>query len=343
MSEPREPIAPRFRVANESGPLVVENPELRRLVSAARAVPTPAVAVEPEQLHAAWKARRDRRRTVIGGLMAAAAVVALGIGVALRPSSPTADSPESIVRGETDRPMSVPAAGDAASAPRPIAIEPSAGGETRPARLAATVSVRLEGGFGGGSAAMLGLDESEPEVVDARRVRLPAGSWAVENIDPQPVRVDVPDGHFVLHRGVLRVEIAADVTSAASVEGQVERYDREGRPVTLTEIHHVEDAPVEPTADELAARAEAQWGAGRRSAAIATLRRLARRHPTAGVTATALLDLGRLLEQEGQPDDARCAYAVFLQRWPGHALAGDVRKAKAALGQGPKCRGLRAR
>ncbi|MCA9661186.1 MAG: hypothetical protein KC486_22790, partial [Myxococcales bacterium] len=56
-----------------------------------------------------------------------------------------------------------------------------------------------------------------------------------------------------------------------------------------------------------------------------------------------LLDLGRLQRAEGDVDAARCAYQLYLDRYPKGALVAEVERALARLGDGPQCRGLRPR
>lgn len=94
-------------------------------------------------------------------------------------------------------------------------------------------------------------------------------------------------------------------------------------------------------ADELARRAEKAMAARRRDEAIALLTTLVRRFPKAPAAKAALLDLGRLLRDDGRPDHARCAYRLLVDRWPSEAKAPEITRVLASLGDGPECRGLK--
>lgn len=101
--------------------------------------------------------------------------------------------------------------------------------------------------------------------------------------------------------------------------------------------------PTEPVldADELARRAEKAMAARRGDEAIALLTTLVRRFPRAPAAKAALLDLGRLLRDDGRPDEARCAYRLLVARWPSEAKAPEITRVLASLGDGPECRGLK--
>lgn len=102
-------------------------------------------------------------------------------------------------------------------------------------------------------------------------------------------------------------------------------------------------ATPQPSASELARQAEDAMIDHRRKDAIELLTQLVRRYPSHAAARTALLDLGRLLREGGRADEARCAYRLFVARWPGDSTRADVDRALASLGDGPACRGLRPR
>jgi hypothetical protein len=125
-------------------------------------------------------------------------------------------------------------------------------------------------------------------------------------------------------------------------------------PAIETPAPAVVQAPVElpPEADdpkaataldaaELARRAEKAMAARQRDEAITLLSMLVRRFPKAPQAKAALLDLGRLLRDDGRPDHARCAYRLLVDRWPSEAKAPEVTRVLASLGEGPACRGLK--
>jgi Flp pilus assembly protein TadD len=94
----------------------------------------------------------------------------------------------------------------------------------------------------------------------------------------------------------------------------------------------------------LARRAEALLTAGQRDRAIAVLTQITRLHAHEPAARAALLDLAPLLKAAGRVDEARCAYRLYLERYPGKAQLGDdVRKALDRLGDGPACNGLSPR
>lgn len=80
--------------------------------------------------------------------------------------------------------------------------------------------------------------------------------------------------------------------------------------------------------------------AGKREQAVEIYRQLARKHPRASQTRTAVLDLARLLGADEHMDEARCAYQLYLQRWPESSVRGEVESRLERLGDGPGCRGL---
>lgn len=314
----------------EPDEVAVHHPALQQLVEAVRAQPAPRVGLEPEALHAAWKEHRDRRRTRWGVGLAAAAV-ALLVSRALLSSSPEPDRSTTEAGGMAEASSPDPSS----HSPTPSAPEASAPtadrhDEPAPPRLAAAVEV-----------APLGSTTGLPEVLGEHRLGLRQGHWSIDSKAPELVTVELPDGTLELRGGHVRVEIAADVSRVEVVRDEVLRLRADGSPAVETPASPT--ASPGPSADALAQQAEEQLAAGRRGQAIETLRKLVTRHPRSAAARSGLIDLGRLLERAGQTDRARCAYALFLERWPGHALGGDVARAHRALGEGPACRGLRPR
>ncbi len=104
----------------------------------------------------------------------------------------------------------------------------------------------------------------------------------------------------------------------------------------------LDPADADPRA--LVRRADSLRAAGQPAAAAALLRRVVQQHPDDPLARGALLDLAHLLKQLARPDEARCAYRLYLDRHPDAPhLAGDVEKALARLGPGPACDGLTPR
>ncbi|MCA9710175.1 MAG: tetratricopeptide repeat protein, partial [Myxococcales bacterium] len=183
--------------------------------------------------------------------------------------------------------------------------------------------------------------EASPQLLGPDRLRLPPGRWSVETEAGRRAEVVLPDRTLELHGAHIHVEVAGDVARVEVLRGEVTEHHA-ADPARL-------EAPAEPAesrrapldADALAREAEVHLAAGRRGEAIKSLRRLVTRFPRSAAAQAGLIDLGRLLEREGQADRARCAYALFLERWPSHSLRGDVASAQRALGPGPACDGLR--
>lgn len=95
---------------------------------------------------------------------------------------------------------------------------------------------------------------------------------------------------------------------------------------------------------DLVRRADSLRSAGQPTAAATLLRRVVTDHPSDPLARGALLDLADLQKQLARPDEARCAYRLYLTRYPGAPhLASDVEKALARLGPGPTCDGLTPR
>jgi len=317
------PLGPRPDMNEEA----VHHPELRALVHAARGQVAPTVGIAPEALHAAWRQRRTRRRALVAGGVAAAALLAVAAGNLLPSPEPDRGTPDSrsVVKLVPSQEPTVEAS-DHTAEPRPAA----------PPRLEEAIEL-----------AALGEITTPAEILGPHRLRVHQGRWSIDSRSPSPVRVDLPDGRLELRGAHVHVEVAGDVSRMEVLRAEVVRFDVQGRRVPEVEP----PAPPEPrrtspnaaTADDLAREAEAQMAAGSQRQAIATLRKLVTLHPRSAAARSGLIDLGRLLEGAGQTDEARCAYALFLQRFAGHALGGDVAKAQRALGEGPACRGLRPR
>lgn len=121
-------------------------------------------------------------------------------------------------------------------------------------------------------------------------------------------------------------EPPADESSVPAVEP--ERADPDSPPAKR---------PLGPSA--LARRADRYLATGDRERAIETWKALVTRYPKASTARGALLDLGRAYRASGQRAKARCAYKLFLKRWPYSQLRTEVERALDDLGDGP-CRGL---
>lgn len=307
----------------------VRNPQLRALVDAARAEPTPALRVDAQAVYAGWQQRRtgQRRGLAVGLAVAAAVLLAFGV-VELRGARQETETP--VAAGSESPVPPAPSTRGAAPAPAPDVVAPHEPEPSVAPALASTIHV-----------SPLEATAGTPEVLGPRELRLPAGSWSIDSEEPEPVEVVLPDGALQLRGGSVHVQVAGDVAHVQVLRDEVLRVDSTGRWTTLRA--RPEPATAGPSPAELAREAEELMAAGDRAGAIRALRRLVTRHGRSAAAQAGLIDLGRLLKASGQPDEARCAYGLFLARWPGHALAGDVTRAREALGDGPVCDGLRPR
>lgn len=325
----------RFRPRADEA--AVDHPRLVALVKAARAQPTPTVGVRAEAIHEGWQRRRAALRHGVGLGMAAAAAAVLAVS-ALSPwlEGPRPEAP--VARHEV--PVARPDVGVDPQVDPPVPSKeraPAAPTRPEPPTLAAAVVVEA-----------LGPSRTEPLVLDPRRVRLSEGQWSIDNGAPEPLIVELPDGPLELRGGSIHVEVAGDVARVEVRRGEVVRLEADGRrralPITDPAAPEGRPSPsTRPTAADLAREAEQRMAAGDREGAIRSLRRLVTQHGRSAAAQAGLIDLGRLLKAAGREAEARCAYAMFLQRWPAHALAGDVTRAQRALGDGPACDGLRPR
>ncbi|MFV8750966.1 tetratricopeptide repeat protein [Nannocystaceae bacterium ST9] len=306
-------------------------PALRAFVEAARAQPIAPTRLSAHEVQRAWAADRRERKTerkllAVGvsiGLAAAALVGLITTSLGAWIDGPS--EPDEIASSvEPDSPSSI---------------------ETPPvASLDPAIRVR--------SAA----DES-PRVLGPWSIALERGHHEIA-VEPSPghaLRIDLPDARalelvhgaltldFVERGAVVRLE--SGIAAWIEVDGTrtqiaVERIELD----TATSEAEVEAEPTprssEPSASELARAAERQLLAGSRADAIATLRKLVRKYPRTPQARTALMDLAAQERLAGSPDRARCAYQLYLERWPHSEVRSEIDKQLAKLGQGPACRGL---
>lgn len=298
----------------------VTSPELRRLVDAARAAGPPRVRVTADAVLAGLEVRRrGQTRALLGLAVAAAAVVAL---VAARPWV----SHETAPIGHVAQTMP-----DEPSTGAPPLSPPT------PPALAAAARVLAE-------------DGPPPRVLGPWELELPPGRYAVA-VEPHPgadlLRVRAAGGVVEVSHGRVQITVAGAHAEVALVTGVATWVAADGARTALVPADVPADsqpaAPVDGPA-ELARRAEDLLAAGRRDAAAAVLRQLVTAHPTSPQARSGLLDLAGLLKTDGRTDEARCAYSLYLARYPGkEQLADEVRRALDRLGDGPACRGLRPR
>jgi hypothetical protein len=302
-------MTPDIRPPDRDEP-AVRSPELLRFVAAAKAATPPATRATADAVFAGFEARRrSHRRVGIGLAVAAAAVLAL---VWARPSFM---SQRTGPKGPVDSTL---AAATAPNVPE----------------LASAVRVTVAEG-------------PAPAVRGAWELELAPGRYELEVAEhpgPELLRARTPSGHLELSHGFVTLIVAGDRTEAVLRTGVARWVAGDGTRQELSPP--VPADSIDPNAGpaELARRADALLAEGRRDAAIRVLDRLVTGFPADPAARTALLDLGRLLRSEQRTDEARCAHALYLERYPGKAqLADEVAEALARLGPGPACDGLRPR
>jgi hypothetical protein len=200
-------------------------------------------------------------------------------------------------------------------------------------------------------------------------VRLAPGRYDLEvdeHAGSEVLRASSPGGTVELQYGRVEIVVAASATTATLREGVATWVAPDGTrsalipPVAaLTPGDPALDPPAEDPADVadgpsaipgqpdvrlLARRADELLTAGKRGPAIKVLTQIVTQYRNSPAARGALLDLAPLLKADGRVDEARCAYRLYLDRYPGKPqLAEDVEKALARLGDGPACKGLKPR
>ncbi|PRQ05728.1 tetratricopeptide repeat protein [Enhygromyxa salina] len=166
----------------------------------------------------------------------------------------------------------------------------------------------------------------------------------VEASPGRALRVSLPGLELEVAEGSATIEVVQR-TAAVKLHNGVAAWISEDGERTVLSVEHIElhasaGAPSDPTATQLAREAELLLAAGKPDKAASVLRRLVSSYPRASQTRTGLLDLARLLRNAKRTDEARCAYELYLQRWPDSAVENEVRASLARLDPGRPCRGL---
>ena len=315
MSEPRDTPQP-----------LATRPELRAFVAAAREQPIVGTAVTSDRVLQTWQLRRRRRRTglAIAGSFAAAA--ALLLAFAIPAMSETSSSELASDESSSDRVEHHDAEASTAAEPADTKLAAQQ-------RLASAVRIQS-------SAAV--------EVRGPWSIALSEGNYELE-VDAQEghhLQITIDDRNLELLHGHASVDVNEDGVAAVRLHTGVAAWVDEDGTRSQISVEHSEllrepdTTPSKPSAAALARRAESLLADGRRDEAIASLEQLVRQYPKASHSRTALLDLGRLLRNAGEKDRARCAYDLYLQRWPDSSLQAEVQTQLDALGAGPSCSGL---
>lgn len=304
---------------------------LRRYVEAAREQPIVGTCVTAEAVAAGLEHQRQRsqtRRTVLlsGVLAVAASLVAVGLLWPLLSSDAESDDRAALDQRESDAELA-------------DSSEPSSPTLASAVRVRSTASI---------------------EVRDAWSIVLGDGSHELE-VDALPdhaLAIELPERNIELVHGHMTIEVVEGVAAVRLHTGVAAWIDEHGERTSISvdriqldhgldHDHGLEPAPSEPTgsdtarsAAELARDAELLLESGKREQAIEIYRQLIRKHPRASQTRAATLDLARLLRTTGRTDEARCAYRLYLERWPDSSVRAEVESQLTRLGKGPACRGL---
>lgn len=307
----------------------VSNPQLSVLVELARSQSLSRRKPDFEAIHAAvlaaHKARR-RRMSAYVGLAIAAALAAL---VLVRLDLFRGDQSLSISTGTNGHVAQDMRSGPAETATVPATPAPSL---TAAARVTADTTAT-----------------PSPTVLGTWEVALAPGRYSVE-VDEHPgaeaLQLHAQGGVLELHHGRVLMIVGASHTEVALQQGVGVWVASDGRREPLlaageTPSTALADAAA-PDVSALARRAEELLTAGKRDAAIKQLGQIVTEYPQHPTARAALLDLAPLLGAAGRVDESRCAYRLYLDRYPGkQQLADQVAKALTRLGEGPDCRGLK--
>ncbi len=295
------------------------HPQLAALVRAAQRQPEPPVSVRFEDVQRAASRRWQR-----GAVALALAAGLAGLFVwAMREGDPGSTAS----RGE----VTEVARAQLLDEPGPFvpdAQPPTARPEPNPTTVALTGEARLE---------VLEQDAGlvVPEVVDGLPTLLSPGRYSI--------RTGADALELPLGARVLEIQAASEVV--VDVGAEHVRFEVVHGRASWQRAENADEPAAKakgPSAKQLQAQAESALIRGDRTEAIATLRTLVRKHPRSAASKAGLIDLARLEKAAGRMGRARCAYALFLERFPADARAPSVRTAAEPLGPA-QCRGLEPR
>ncbi len=296
------------------------NPGLAALVEHARAQPDPVLTVTFEDVRAA---ERYKPRTWV----AAAAVGLAAIGLAVLALSGGGTTAGRLAAVDEPVDSAVVGVGVASS----VGVrEPGlvASAATDPPGPSEPVEMLLDNG-----ATVVAHGDGKATATGPHSATLSAGRFQVVTPGGK--------GEVTLHAFEQVLEVAADSAVTLVVQPERTHYTVERGQVRRGSLPPAVEPTEVVTAGELAKRAESQMTAGRPGAAIRTLSTLVQIHPRTGAARAGLLDLARLRKKQGDLARARCAYRLYLQRWPGSSQRTDVERALARLGESGRCQGLR--
>ncbi len=193
--------------------------------------------------------------------------------------------------------------------------------------------------------------ERGTDAPERQRVSLGEGSHQVEVTrepgEPAvPLYIELPGRTLELVEGRASIEVSGDEVAVRLHTGVAAWIAVDGRrtqiEVEQVSLDELAPEPAPHPAAELAREADRLLAAGEREQAIETLHRLVEQHPHASPSRAAILDLARLLATLEREREARCAYELYLERWPDSSVSAEVRAQLARL-RPAKCSGLAPR
>lgn len=319
----RRPRVSEQGVRAVSGRETEESVALRRFIEAAREQPIVKTSVTADAVLAGLEQHQRRlqgRRTLVlsAALALAASIVAVGL---LSP----------LLSNSDDRRRDLAAHSDGGEPHADVAGPGSSSRDdlARAIRLRSSAAVEVRGPWS------IALGEGVHEL-------------EVSATPGRALRVSLPDRELELVEGSATIEIVGGTGAVRLYSGVAAWVDPDGadgpRPAISVERVEVGSPDADrPSAAALAREADSLLAAGKRDEAISVLRRLVNAHAHASQTRAAVLDIARLLRNARREDEARCAYELYLRRWPGSAVEGEIRSQLERLGPGRDCRGLAPR
>ena len=191
-------------------------------------------------------------------------------------------------------------------------------------------------------------DSAAPTIEQAQTVRslvLDEGTHELEVAHEPgqpvtPLRIELRGRTLELVEGRATIEVTKDGAAVRLHTGVAAWIDADGRRTNIeVETLEIDLEPEAASASELAREADRMLAAGERERAIEILRQLVELHPNASQARAAVLDLARLLAELERQPQARCAFELYLERWPDSSITAEV-EAQLARSSPARCDGL---